>query len=499
MTRHLPSVVWLAGLVVAVVLPYLAYSNFVLNHFYHYGAVLLDTGLLADLAWHKPLWLPMAPMFGGQSFYGTHVSPLLSLLSAASRAVPLGMPQWFAAFTGTAHALSALAVFLALRWVVGFRGASGAVIALSLSILFAFNGLALAQVRYPHFEIMIASGMMLFFVAWHLGWTRRALAALAMCLICREDGGLHVAVFLVTVYVIDRLRGVSRSDHRRTLLLAALAASYSGLVLVAGHVVSPGASSFVRVYLGTPPFAGLTPSLVLGRILVILYGRAYVVLPAAVAVVWAILRRNPYVVAGYLACVPWGLVNLLAQSELAAQWDSYYAFPFMAAAFWPLIGEALGTGTGTGSRRATVIGFTLMTLASFTSLGLQHNPSRIPLWSGLTRTVTVAEQQKTDAAVTAILADRSRLGRLVVSNGVAALHPHAFSLAETTPVAGGGAYETAIDFGDGFNASEVRAAAAASGLRRVFGVAGTPLRIATDRDPRILPALGPMLTEMSPN
>ena len=113
--------------------------------------------------------------------------------------------------------------------------------------------------------------------------------------------------------------------------------------------------------------------------------------------------------------------------------------------------------------------------------------------------MTLAEQQKTDAAVTAILADRSRLGRLVVSNGVAALHPHAFSLAETTPVAGGGAYETAIDFGDGFNASEVRAAAAASGLRRVFGVAGTPLRIATDRDPRILPVLGPMLTEMSPN
>ena len=83
------------------------------------------------------------------------------------------------AFAGAAHALSAAAVLLALRYVVGLRGRGGMVLAVGLSWLFAFNGLALAQVRYPHFEILIVSAMMLLFVAWRLGWRRRAMAALA--------------------------------------------------------------------------------------------------------------------------------------------------------------------------------------------------------------------------------------------------------------------------------------------------------------------------------
>ena len=496
-SREPSSPAWLVALGAAVAAPYCAYSNFVLNHFYHYGAVLLDTGLLADLAWRKPWWLPMAPLFGGQSFYAFHVSPLLSLLSAVSRIVPLGMPQWFAAFTGAAHALAAAAAFLALRYGVGLRGAGGTAIAVALSILFAFNGLALAQVRYPHFEILIASAMMLFFVAWRLGWMRRALAALALCLICREDAGFHVAAFLLTVVALDWRRGVARPDQRRTLALAALAAGYSCAALAAGHLAFPHASSFVRVYLGSPPLSGLTPSVVAGRVLIILYGRSYLVLPAAVAAVWAVLRRNPYVFAGYLACAPWAMVNLLAQSELAARLDSYYGFPFMAAAFWPLVGASMGGEATAGSRRATVTGFALMTLASFTALGLQHNPSRIPLWSGLTRPVPAAEQRRVDAAVDAVLADRSRLGRLVVSNGIAALHPPAFSLAETTPVAGVATYDTAIDMSDGFNSGAVRAAAARSGLGRVYRIAGTSLRIETNRDLRSLPALGPQLTAAS--
>ena len=490
------SSAWFAALACAVVVPYCAFSNFVLNHFYHYGAVLLDTGLLADLAWRKPWWLPTAPLFGGQSFYATHVSPLLSILSALSRIMPMGLPQWFAAFAGAAHALSAAAVLLALRYVVGLRGRGGMVLAVGLSWLFAFNGLALAQVRYPHFEILIVSAMMLLFVAWRLGWRRRAMAALALCLICREDAGLHVAAFLLTVAALDRLRGVARPDERWTLGLAALAAGYSCAVLVIGHLAFPQSSSFVRVYLGSPPFAGLTPAVIARRLLILLYGRAYVALPAAAAAVWAILRRNPYVFAGYLACAPWGLVNLLAQSELAARLDSYYAFPFMVAAFWPLIGESLGSAPATGGR--TVIGFALMTLASFTALGLQHNPSRVPLGAGLFRPVPAAEQRRIDGAVDAILADRARLGRMVVSNGVAALHPPAFTLAQTTPEPLDRSYDTAIDLDDAFNAGAVRAAAARSGLTRVYRIAGTGLRIATDRDPRSLPTLGPWLTEPSP-
>jgi len=46
------------------------------------------------------------------------------------------MAQWFAAFAGAAHASLAGAVF-------------------------SFNGLAIAQVRYPHFEILLATFLIL--------------------------------------------------------------------------------------------------------------------------------------------------------------------------------------------------------------------------------------------------------------------------------------------------------------------------------------------------
>ena len=212
------------------------------------------------------------------------------------------------------------------------------VLAVGLSWLFAFIGLTLAQVRYPHFEILIVSAMMLFFTAWRLGRIPLAAAALSLALICREDAGLHIAAFLLVVMVLDHWRGVVRNDRRETVVFLAIAVAYSAGALLTTHILFPHSSSFVRVYLGDPPFHGLTPQLLADRLAAILYGRAYVVLPALLAMVWATAARNPYIMAGYIACAPWGHVNVMAQSELAGLLDSYYAFPFMVAAFWPLIG-----------------------------------------------------------------------------------------------------------------------------------------------------------------
>ncbi len=485
----------IAGLTVFAV-PFLAYENFVLNHFYRFGDVLLDTGLLADLAWHKPFWLPTPPIVGGQSFYAIHVSPLLTLLSTLSWAVPVGMPQWFAIFSGTAHALAGIAVFLALRCVVGLRDGTGLAVSTGLAVLFAFNGLAMAQVRYPHFEILIASSMMLFLTAWRLGRTRLAVAALATALICREDAGLHVTAFLVVVMVLDRWRGVVRPDGHRTMVFAVVAFAYSIAALAMSHALFPGSSSFVRVYLGNPPLHGLTPPLLATRVASIMVGRAYIVLPAVLAIVWAVAARNPYIVAGYIACAPWGAVNVLAQSPLAGLLDSYYAFPFMVAAFWPLIGWSMMPSRQGRSSREVLAGFFLMTLASFSSLGFQHNPSRIPLWSGFTDRVSAAERRATDQAIAAIVRDRARLGRLAVSNGVASLSPRDFQVADVEPPFGSGPHDTVIDMGDRYNSDEMRALAARSGLSHVCTVSGTHIRVATNRNLADLVFLSPLLRDV---
>ena len=134
-----------------------------------------------------------------------------------------------------------------------------------------------------------------------------------------------------------------------------------------------------------------------------------------------------------------------------------------------------------------------MTLVSFPVLGLQHNPSRIPLWSGFTTCVSSRDRRAMNRAIAAIVADHQRLGRLIVSNGVASFSPGAFAPREVFAPYGPDVHDTAIDMGDGYNARDIRIAAAASGLTRVYWIDGTSVWVATDRRPVDLPHLGPLL------
>ena len=65
--------------------------------------------------------------------------------------------------------------------------------------------------------------------------------------------------------------------------------------------------------------------------------RGYVCLPAVCALVWVVARRNPYIILGYAAFVPWGFLHLVAARDMLSALPSYYAFPFILASFcrWP--------------------------------------------------------------------------------------------------------------------------------------------------------------------
>jgi hypothetical protein len=65
------------------------------------------------------------------------------------------MPQFVAGFEGLSHALPALAVFWLLISASGMRSSFAIPAEAAISIAFAFNGLALAIVSYPHFEMLI--------------------------------------------------------------------------------------------------------------------------------------------------------------------------------------------------------------------------------------------------------------------------------------------------------------------------------------------------------
>jgi hypothetical protein len=487
----------LLGLI-AIAPAFFGYATYVLNNFYRYGATLIDAGLLAGLAWRSSPSLPEGPVYRGVSFYAYHVSPLMTLLSALSWLVPLSTAQWFALFTGFAQSLLAAAVFWLLWADYDLRRGWRAAAAVGLSILFSFNGLALAQVRYPHFEIMLAASLILFLVAWHRRQWILAGVFFALCLICREDAGFHVVAILAVVTALNRLNGIALREQKPALTFMAIGFAYSVGALVAGHLLFPQQSSFMRVYAGDPPFAHLTSGVLSMRLRGLLVYRAYLSLPAVCAVIWAILARNPYIAAGYIAFIPWAALNLVAKSDLAGTLSSYYAFPFLVAMVWPMIGWCMKPPPMGTPAWVPYLGFAAMILASFTALSFQHNPNGEPLWPGLVAPPSLAMQAKTDRALEAIAADGGRLGRLVASDSVVALRPASFRHDETFLDPNPSPANTVVYFAGERSSSAGLAAAAASRLQRTYVVIGTPLRVATDVDGSALPRLGPLLTLAEP-
>jgi hypothetical protein len=376
-----------------------------------------------------------------------------------------------------------------LRAGFGLRGAVPAAIAASVAIAFAFNGLALAMARYPHFEILIVGSVILFTVAL----VRRQFVAAAIffsvALLTREDAGFHLFGILFVLIALNRWYGIAWRAHRAEIGFAMIALLYSIAAVSAAAVLATGPSAFERIYVGDPPFASLTAAAVGGRLLGCMAFRTYLVLPAVVALFWAARTRNPYILVGYAAFFPWGLLQLAAHSDIAGTLSGYYGYPFMIASFWPLVGvlfdrRHIEDAAPADPRRGTsapVLAFAAMIVASFASIGAQYNPGQFDLWRGFSTPPGPARMAETDHAIAQLARSKAVLGAVLVDGSVAALAPDDFAWSETVLGHGSGRPDSVVYFVHGYESSEAQRIAAANGLIRRYRVIGTPIRIATDR------------------
>lgn len=477
-----------AAATLAIGIPFVAFTNLVLFHFYTRGSFVLDTGLLASLMWHSDAALTQPASLGGGSFFGTHVSLLFLPASALSWCLPFSMPQFFAGFVGVSHALLALAVFWLLVEGFGLRRGAGPWIAALAALGFACSGLAIAIARYPHFETLIAAFFLLFAVAEVLGHRRLAVVFFVLGLATREDAGFHYVAVLGLLVTLKFAYGVPLR-RQRTELSFALAALFTAIAVMAvQRLIFPDTSAFARVYLGDPPLAHLNAGLIADRILFFLVSHPYILFPALGACIWALRARNPCVVLGFAAGLPWLLVHLLAKSPLAGMLVSYYAFPFLIALAWPLLAviRARQRTGHAGEPTSAVAGFAALLALSFVpSIGM-HDPGRLPLpqafWDPPSRT----QQAATDRAAAAISAARPMLGRLLVDNSIAALAPHGFTQREvpflqgdgTAPAEATTSPDTVVFFAEGYDAQRLRAIADAAGLTRRYVVPNTQVHLA---------------------
>jgi hypothetical protein len=472
----------------AIGIPFVAFTNLVLFHFYVRGSFVLDSGLLASLMWHTDALLSQPASVGGGSYFGTHMSLLFLPASALSWCLPLSLPQFFAGVVGFSHALLALAVFWLLVEGFGLRRGMGPWIAALVALGFAFSGLAIAIARYPHFETLIAAFFLLFAVAQVLGHRRLAVAFFVLGLATREDAGFHYVAILGLLAALNVACGVPLRKQRTELIFALAALFYAIAAMAVQHLLFPGTSAFVRVYLGDPALAHLSAGLIAERFLAFLVGRPYILYPALGACIWAARARNPAIVLGFAASIPWLALHLLAKSPLAGMLVSYYAFPFLIALAWPLLAvmrQRQQTGEP-GEPTSAVVGFAALLALSFVpGIGI-HDPGRLPLPQAFWDPPSRAQQAATDRAAAAVSAARPMLGRLLVDNSVAALAPNGFAQGDVPFLLGDGtapgettaSADTVAFLAEGYDAQRLRAIADAAGLTGRYVMPGTQVHLA---------------------
>ena len=492
-----------AAAMLAIGIPFVAFANLILFHFYARGSFVLDSGLLASLMWHSNAALTQPASLGGGSFFGTHVSLLFLPVLAISWCLPFSMPQFFAGFVGFSHALLALSVFWLLVEGFGLRRGVGPWIAALAALGFAFSGLAIAIARYPHFETLIAAFFLLFAVAQVLGHPRLAVAFFVLGLATREDAGFHYVAILSLLVTLNVAYGIPLRQQRTEWTFALAALFYAIAVMAVQRLVFPETSAFARVYLGDPPLAHLNAGLIVHRILFFLVGRPYILYPALGACIWALRARNPYVVLPFAASIPWILLHMLAKSPLAGVLVSYYAFPFLIALAWPLLGvmrQRQRTGNA-GDPTSVILGFaTLLAVSFFPGIGI-HDPGQMPLPQAFWDPPSRARQAATDRAVAAMSEARPMLGRLLVDNSIAALAPNGFAQREVPFIQGNDmapseaptSPDTVVFFAEGYDARRLRAIADAAGLTNRYSMPGTQVHMAARRRLEDVPLLADLV------
>jgi hypothetical protein len=333
----------LAQLVLAGLLPCMLVAvgstRFVLNVFFKEMPYMLDAGWYSAII-HRSGVIPVNPPIAcsyATTYYGVHVSPLISVFSVLSYAVPLDRFDWYAVFQGLVFVPLGLATYL----VTMGAPARSSLPRLPASMLagagFVLGAQVLVCLTYPHYEAAIAGAICVVLASIATGRRRLMWTFFVLGLATREDAGLHTGLALLPLG-LWHARFPGLVVKRRTLLAMAASAFAASVVAMAVQKLGFHAANLLRIeYLGTPTLGHVTPHLVAERVRFLLDQRLFLLVPFLFTVVLAAATRDGAYLLGFLSAAPWFFVNLLAHQEEKSRFDGYTGFPFLASAFWVLV------------------------------------------------------------------------------------------------------------------------------------------------------------------
>lgn len=324
---------------------------FIWNHFYRNGAYLLDAGWLSAVSFRSGIIPdnPEAATYGPVSFYGVHISPLISLFSLLSHLVPADRITWYAITQGAIYGSLVLAPLWLLRTYRSLgqqrHPRMGLLFGFSVVFLTAFNGPVLKAWGFPHFEIAIPVFINLALVAWLQQRWRLVVAFIFLAACVREDGGFHAALAFFGVWLWWSLEGRRRlgeplanpAQGRALAAMTLLGLAMGVLAFTIQKLFFDPQSLLRSQYLGDPAFSHLAFETIKQRFELLLEGCRFIVYPIVISSVLALIFRTWIPCIGWLAYAPWLLVNFLAVAPEKVSLSLYIGFPFVTAMFMPLV------------------------------------------------------------------------------------------------------------------------------------------------------------------
>ena len=436
----------LAGGAFALLFVFVANYNFILHHFFTEGGYLLDTAIYGMLVHEPTLNLELS---GGLSRAGEpwsylayHVTPIHFLIGLPSHFLATNFVTMTAVYFAAVYAVAASPLIL-LVWKLHASGqlrlGSLQLYALLFTapVLFAFSGPFMHGVGYPHYEFLFTAYGVFFFYFLARGNFLGANIAILFCVLTREDFVFHLSGFVFLWVAYQNLFEKKPLQELRPWLIYLVALLVIGTAVLVLQKVFLGPGQLIGSYTGWPPYAHISRPLLVQRIEAIVSGRVDLFVCFLSAAALSAMFRDLRYVLGYLACIPWIVLNVFANIPAPGTLSLYYAFPLNLAMLWPILvllmdpsdGNRRTSQSQTGNKQA-IQGRTaivlILTLASFAGSSAAFS-QRWNFRGMLNRMLPVpAELQAAGYAFQGFilggLLDRERLG---IDDSVTALAPKA--------------------------------------------------------------------------
>lgn len=418
-----------SGLLLCFFAAFALASIYNLNLFYWYGSGLLDNGWFAYLSTHSDAWPIKNPADIGPTYFSTHFSPIFYGYTAiyntlVAIGIKLPAPTFFSLTQGFWYGLFSASIFQLIEGRLPARGWQHTLLYVAIALICAFNGVALAALVFPHFEIAIPVLFTAYFACALGGHQKLALALLGLGLLVREDAGLHYfGLFFVLGIYLCFFGNDPEKQGRKYLYIAAVCFAYAGAAIAFQKInFSLHDNALGRVYTGTPPYQHVTAAFIRQRLSLYINERAYIYVPFILWIGYACVSRNWLFILGLVSTIPWVCFSFFGIQFLAGSLAYYYAFPILIAFIWPLVAAYLAKGPNSGRLAVTWVAITtcvacLSIAAFYNTPYLEDNKP----WHGFVPRWSNAHKQL--EALEAFFAANAFSDNVAVQDPVAALVP----------------------------------------------------------------------------